>query len=58
MKALVGRALDWVESHPERDPARAIVTYAWDEIAEGGWLVPTHSEKDARVKALGAFLRK
>lgn len=54
---LVSKALDWVERNPDRAPARAIVTYAWDEVAEGGWLVPTHTEKDTRVKALGSFLR-
>jgi hypothetical protein len=58
LTGLVGKSLDWVEANPRRAPARAVILYAWDEVAEGGWLVPTHTGKDARVKALGAYLRK
>lgn len=58
LTGLTGESLDWVEANPERARARAVIIYAWDDVAEGGWLVPTHTEKDSRVKALGAYLRK
>lgn len=56
MAAFVKRAAEWVESHPDRARARALVVYAWDEVAEGGWLVPTHTEGDRRLQALKRVL--
>ncbi|MFA4817187.1 MAG: LamG-like jellyroll fold domain-containing protein [Parcubacteria group bacterium] len=50
----VGKALDWVVAN--NTEANSILIYAWDEVAEGGWLVPTHSEGDVRIRALGDFL--
>ena len=38
--------------------APSILIYSWDEVAEGGWLVPTHSEGDERIRAMGDFLNK
>ncbi len=34
-------ALDWAEADGTRCPAQAIITYAWNEHDEGGWLCPT-----------------
>lgn len=50
------RAVEWVRSHPATDPARLILIYAWNENDEGGWLVPTLSEGDARLKAIAPVL--
>jgi len=35
----------------------AILIYAWNETAEGGWLVPALAEGTARLDAIGAVLR-
>jgi hypothetical protein len=50
----VGKALDFVKENPKRP--NSILIYAWDEVAEGGWLIPTYTEGSDRIKALGAFL--
>ena len=56
MTGLVGKALDFVKQNPTGP--NSILIYAWDEVAEGGWLVPTYTEGDARVRALGDFLNQ
>lgn len=33
--------LNFVKNNPTVDPANTLVIYAWDEILEGGWLIPT-----------------
>ncbi len=50
-------ALDWVGKHADICNANAVLVYAWNELNEGGWLVPTIKEGPARVKALGGVLR-
>lgn len=37
----LGRAIDFVNTHPAVFPAKAIIIYAWNEHDEGGWLSPT-----------------
>jgi len=37
----------------EVNPANAILIYAWNELDEGGWLVPTLSEGDAVCRRSG-----
>lgn len=51
------RALEWVAEHPKAAPAKAVLIYAWNENDEGGWLVPTLAEGDARLTALRKVLR-
>src|SRR5205814_7230519 len=41
-------ATDWVNANSNACPANAIITYAWNELVEGGWLLPTHAEQYAR----------
>ncbi len=46
----------WVEANPSVCPANAVLIYAWNELSEGGWLVPTLSEGTARLDAIGEVL--
>lgn len=50
--AHVGRAVAWIDAHPDAAPARTALVYAWNEFDEGGWLAPTLAEGDARLRAL------
>ena len=50
-------ALHFVRDNPETCEARAIILYAWNEFAEGGWLCPTHSEGTYKLDALASVLR-
>ncbi|MBU5614583.1 glycoside hydrolase family 99-like domain-containing protein [Geomonas azotofigens] len=50
-------AIDWERANPEYTEADAIIIYAWNESDEGGWLVPTLSEGDARLQAVKTVLR-
>jgi hypothetical protein len=51
-------AIAWSDNHPKASLARAVLIYAWNEVDEGGWLVPTLAEQDARLKAIGGVLRR
>jgi len=42
------RTLQWSKTHA----APAVIIYAWNENDEGGWIVPTLSEGDARLRAI------
>ncbi len=50
-------AVKWTQTHAEDCPAQAVIIYAWNEFDEGGWLCPTLTEGDARVRALGSVLK-
>jgi hypothetical protein len=45
----IGDVRDWVELNPQNAEANAVLTYAWNEISEGGWLIPTIGEGTARL---------
>lgn len=45
-------AIGWACGHSSESATRHILAYAWNENSEGGWLVPTLGEGDARIKAL------
>lgn len=53
----MGRALDWIRTNEASARAGLVITYAWNENDEGGWLVPTLSEGTARLDALRSVLR-
>ncbi len=57
LTAHLGRALDWIEAHPDNSEPNCALIYAWNENDEGGWLVPTLSEGPARLVALHGLLR-
>lgn len=48
---------DWVRANPTAAPAQTALIYAWNETDEGGWLVPTLVEGDARIRRMGEALR-
>ncbi|QXE90913.1 glycoside hydrolase family 99-like domain-containing protein [Geomonas subterranea] len=50
-------AIEWERANPEYTEADAIIIYAWNESDEGGWLVPTLTEGDARLQAIKSVLR-
>jgi hypothetical protein len=46
------RLAEWIEAHPnEVTKDRLALVYAWNEIGEGGWLVPCREDPD------GAYLK-
>jgi hypothetical protein len=51
-------ALDWTAAHPEAAEARAVLIYGWNELDEGGWLVPTKAEGTRRLDALAEVLKR
>lgn len=61
LAAHIGRGVAWYKGHPAKDGAELVLVYAWNEIDEGGWLVPAlpppHGEGTARLDALRKVLR-
>ena len=42
----------WIDAHPEQTTKdRLALVYAWNEMGEGGWLVPCRDDPD------GAYLK-
>lgn len=39
--SLFGQAINWIIENPESTYANCIISYAWNENDEGGWLCPT-----------------
>jgi hypothetical protein len=56
LAAHVGDTLKWVRANRSACPADAVLLYAWNENDEGGWLVPTLAEGNARLEALREVL--
>ncbi len=54
-------ALDWVVANRARCPAQTVITYAWNEHDEGGFLCPTLNPdggaNTSRLDALAAMVR-
>jgi hypothetical protein len=55
-------ALKWIEANPCTAEAQTIQIYAWNEIAEGGWLLPSNPAFNpvgtGRLDAIAAVLRR
>jgi len=46
--AFLRDAITWMDEHPEQTtPQRLLLIYAWNELGEGGYLVPTRGDPDA-----------
>jgi hypothetical protein len=54
--AHVAAGLDWVRQHRAMCPADTVLIYAWNELSEGGWIVPTLEEGTARLDAIQQVL--
>jgi hypothetical protein len=52
------QAIQFVKANPTHATANAVVMYAWNELLEGGLLVPTLEEGSARLDAIAAYLNK
>lgn len=57
----IKQAMKWAADRPLVCPAQAVLTYAWNEHDEGGWLCPTlnadGSANADRLKAISAMKR-
>jgi hypothetical protein len=56
----LSRAIDFVRAHPAICQANTVVTYAWNEHDEGGWLCPTwtpNGPDTSRLDAIRQVLR-
>jgi len=55
-------ALKWVEANPCVAEANTIQIYAWNEITEGGWLLPSNPALNpvgaGRLNAIANVLRR
>jgi hypothetical protein len=49
-------ALNWSTAHRKVTEANTVLVYAWNEIDEGGWLLPTLDGGNARLDAIGRVL--
>jgi hypothetical protein len=59
-KDFVSEAVNWMDAHPEQTIAeRMILIYAWNELGEGGYLVPTKGDpKASYLKAVHDVVKK
>ncbi|MBI2841157.1 MAG: hypothetical protein HYX75_22800 [Acidobacteria bacterium] len=53
----LGEGVQWIRGNPASAEASTIIMYAWNELSEGGWIVPTHSEGTTRLDAIRQVLR-
>ena len=60
LAAHIGRGVSWFKKHPGKNGTELVLIYAWNEIDEGGWLVPAlpppQGEGAARIDALRKVL--
>lgn len=56
LAAHVMEAVDWMWTYPDAAEPQTVIEYAWNELSEGGWLVPTLEEGDGRLRAIGEAL--
>jgi hypothetical protein len=58
LSAHLRRALDWCSEHPRTADANGVLIYAWNEIDEGGWLLPSlwPEQGTKRLDAIGNIL--
>jgi len=57
LAAHLSDGLRWVKKNADAAEANALLIYAWNENDEGGWLVPTLLEGDARIEAVRRVLK-
>lgn len=49
---------DYCVAHPERVPGGSFMIYAWNEMTEGGWLVPSRIDCGMRLQSIAQKLGK
>lgn len=59
-KSFLGDAITWMDNNPTKTPKeRLTLIYAWNELGEGGWLVPTKDDPEAaKLKKIGELLKE
>lgn len=57
LAAHVMEAVQWMWTYPDAAEPQTVIVYAWNELSEGGWLVPTLEEGDARLRAISEALK-
>ncbi len=50
-------ALKWIDANPKSAEARTMLWYAWNEIDEGGWLIPDKGQGTAKLDETGRVMR-
>ncbi|MDF2668172.1 MAG: hypothetical protein K0R67_478 [Paenibacillus sp.] len=48
--------MDFARNHTTAVEANTVLAFAWNEVCEGGWLVPTHAQGTERLDAIKAML--
>ena len=60
LAAHIGRGVAWYRRHPGKNGTELVLIYAWNELDEGGWLMPAlpppQGEGTARIDALRKVL--
>lgn len=50
-------ALRWIDANPKAAEAKTMLWYAWNEIDEGGWLIPDKGHGTAKLDETGSLMR-
>jgi len=51
-------AFDWINAHPDATEAKTMLFYSWNEVDEGGWLVPDKKLGTAKLDEIRAVVNK
>lgn len=54
----VQEAFDFCATNPSATPANTVLIYAWDELSEGGWIVPTADDAGQNLQQMARQLGK
>lgn len=59
-KSFLGDAITWMDNNPTKTTKeRLTIIYAWNEIGEGGYLVPTKEDPEgSKLKKIGELLKE
>jgi len=52
---MLDRQIQDIQKHQDKYPAQTMMIYAWDENAEGGWLVPTWTPSGPNTERIDAL---
>lgn len=55
----VEQAIQWLDRHPDKtSKERVMLIYAWNELGEGGYILPTKEDDGAVLRAISEKLKK
>jgi len=58
LAAHVRSARAWIEANPDAAEARTMLFYAWNEVDEGGWLVPDKGQGTEKLDAIREVVKE